>query len=63
MQSQTKYYKVINGDQLSCATKFDDRVDFAKRIELKELLKMNGYQLIEITEEEYNKIPRKLDAI
>lgn len=60
---ETKYFKILSNDQLSCATKFDEKVDFAKRIELKELLKMNGYQLIEITEEEYDKIPRKLDAI
>lgn len=61
---ETKYFKVINcSGNVTCATKFDEKVDFAKRIELKELLKMNGYKLIEITEEEYNKIPRKLDAI
>lgn len=61
---ETKYYRIISGTtKLDCSTKFDEKVDFAKRIELKELLKMNGYQLIEITEEEYNKIPRKLDAI
>ena len=42
---------------------FDERVDFAKRIELTELLKMNDYKLIEVTKDEYEQIPRKLDAI
>lgn len=62
---ETKYYKVINcsGNELDCGVVFDERVDFAKRIELIELLKMNDYKLVEVTEEEYQKIPRKLDAI
>lgn len=61
---ETKYYKVIScSNEQLCATKFDEKVDFAKRIELTELLKMNDYKLIEIQEEEYNSIPRKLDAI
>ena len=61
---ETKYYRIISGTtKLDCSTKFDEKVDFAKRIELKELLKMNDYKLIEVTKEEYKKIPRKLDAI
>ena len=61
---ETKYYKVIGcSNNHVCATMFDERVEFAKRIELTELLKMNDYKLIEVTKEEYEKIPRKLDAI
>lgn len=61
---KTKYYKVLNAyDETSCATKFDEAVDFAKRIELTELLRMNNFKMVEIEEEEYNKIPNKIDAI
>ena len=61
---ETKYYKVINGsEQVTCATKFDEKVDFARRIEVRELLRMNNYKMVEITEEEYNKTPSKFDAI
>ena len=61
----SKYYKVIScsGNELDCGVIFDERVEFAKRIELTELLKMNDYKLIEVSKEEYEKIPRKLDAI
>ena len=61
---ETKYYKVINcSGNVTCATKFDEKVDFARRIEIRELLKMNEYKMVEITEEEYNNIPKKLEAI
>lgn len=61
---ETKYYKVVDGSgAITCATKFDEKVDFAKRIELRELLRMNKYNMIEVTEDEYNKIPKKIDAI
>ena len=61
---ETKYYKVINcSGNVTCATKFDEKVDFARRIEVRELLRMNEYTMVEITEEEYNKTPNKLDAI
>lgn len=61
---ETKYYKVINQQgKTTCATKFDEKVDFARRIEIRELLRMNEYKMVEITEEEYNNIPKKLDAI
>ena len=61
---ETKYYKVINcSGNVTCATKFDEKVDFARRIEVRELLRMNEYKMVEITEEEYNKTPNKLDAV
>ena len=61
---EDKYYKVINcSGNVTCATKFDNKVDFARRIEIRELLKMNEYKMVEITEEEYNNIPKKLEAI
>jgi hypothetical protein len=61
---ETKYYKVINcSGNVTCATKFDEKVDFARRIEVRELLRMNEYTMVEITEEEYNKTPNKLDAV
>lgn len=61
---ETKYYKIINcSSNTVCATVFDDEVDFAKRIEITELLKMNEYKLIEVTKEQYDNIPRKLNAI
>ena len=61
---EDKYYKVINcSGNVTCATKFDNKVDFARRIEVRELLRMNEYTMVEITEEEYNKTPSKFDAI
>ena len=61
---ETKYFKVINcSGKVTCATKFDEKVDFARRIEVRELLRMNEYKMVEITEEEYNKTPNKLDAV
>lgn len=61
---ETKYYKVVNCSNSSvCATVFDEKVDIHKQIEIRELLRMNEYKMIEITKEEYNQIPRKLDAI
>lgn len=61
---ETKYYKVINcSGQTTCATVFDERIDFAKRIEIRELLRMNEYKLVEIQEEEYKQIPNKFEAL
>ena len=61
---EDKYYKVINcSGNVTCATKFDNKVDFARRIEIRELLKMNEYKMVEITEEEYSNIPKKLEAV
>ena len=61
---EDRYFKVINcSGNVTCATKFDEKIDFARRIEVRELLRMNNYKMVEITEEEYNKTPSKFDAI
>jgi hypothetical protein len=61
---EDRYFKVINcSGNVTCATKFDEKIDFARRIEIRELLRMNEYTMVEITEEEYNKIPKKLEAV
>ena len=58
----TKHLRVLNSQgKTEGAVLFDDSVDFAKRIELTELLRQNEFKLVEITEEEYNTIPRKFE--
>lgn len=57
------YYKVLNNqDGVEGAVLFDESVPFAKRIEIRELVRQSEYRLVEIEEEEYNKIKRKFEV-
>lgn len=50
-----------NNDGVEGAVVFDDKVPFAMRVEITELVRQSEYNLVEIDEEEYNKIPRKFE--
>lgn len=57
-----KYLKVMNNsDGVEGAVVFDDSVSFAQRIEITELIRQSDYTLVEVTEEEYNKIEKKFE--
>jgi len=57
-----KYLKVMNNnDGVEGAVVFDESIPFAQRVEITELVRQSEYRLEEITEEEYNKIPRKFE--
>ena len=59
---KTIYLKVTNNnDGVEGAVVFDEKIPFAQRIEVTELVRQSEYNLVEITEEEYNKIPRKFE--
>ena len=59
---KTQYLKVMNNnDGVEGAVVFDDKVPFAMRVEITELVRQSPYNLVEIDEEEYNKIPRKFE--
>ena len=58
----TKYLKVMNNnDGVEGAVVFDESVSFAKRIEITELIRQSEFHFVEITEDEYNSIPRKFE--
>lgn len=58
--ANNKHLKVVDqSGSVRGAVLFDENVDMATRIELTELVRMNDYKLIQIEEEEYNKIPKK----
>lgn len=59
---KTKYLKVMNNsDGVEGAVVFDDTVSFAHRIEITELIRQSEYTLLEIEQEEYNKIEKKFE--
>ena len=59
---KTRYLKVMNNsDGVEGAVVFDDSVSFAQRIEITELIRQSDYTLVEVTEEEYNKIEKKFE--
>jgi hypothetical protein len=59
---KTRYLKVMNNsDGVEGAVVFDDTIPFAQRIEIEELVRQSEYTLVEIEEEEYNKIKRKFE--
>jgi len=59
---KTKYLKVMNNsDGVEGAVVFDDSVSFAQRIEITELIRQSDYTLVDIEEEEYNKIEKKFE--
>ena len=59
---KNQYYKVTNNnDGVEGAVVFDEKVSFPMRVEIKELVRQSEYNLVEIEEEEYNKIPRKFE--
>jgi hypothetical protein len=58
----TKYLKVMNNsDGIEGAVVFDDSVSFAHRIEITELIRQSDYTLVEIEQDEYNKIEKKFE--
>jgi len=58
----TKYLKVMNNnDGVEGAIVFDDTVSFAHRIEICELIRQSEYTLVDIDQEEYNKIEKKFE--
>ena len=58
----TRYLKVMNNsDGVEGAVLFDESVSFPKRVEICELIRQSEYTLIDITEEEYNKIEKKFE--
>jgi len=61
---KTVYYNIKNqqGKDLG-STVFNDVVDLNKRVELNYLLTSQGFTLTEITKEDYESSPRKIDAI
>lgn len=61
---KTVYYNIKNqqGKDLG-STVFNDAVDLNKRVELSYLLTSQGFTLTEITKEEYESSPIKIDAI
>jgi hypothetical protein len=59
---KTKYLKVMNNnDGVEGAVVFDEKVPFAMRVEITELIRQSDYHFVEINEEEYNKIERKFE--
>ena len=59
---KTRYLKVMNNsDGIEGAVVFDDSVSFAHRIEITELIRQSDYTLVEIEQEEYNKIEKKFE--
>ena len=59
---KTRYLKVMNSsDGVEGAVVFDDSVSFAQRIEITELIRQSDYTLVDIEEEEYNKIEKKFE--
>jgi len=57
-----KYLKVMNNnDGVEGALLFDDTVSFPQRIEITELIRQSDYTLVEIDEQEYNKIEKKFE--
>jgi hypothetical protein len=50
-----------NSDGVEGAVVFDESIPFAQRIEIEELVRQSEYTLVEIEEEEYNKIKRKFE--
>ena len=59
---KTRYLKVMNNsDSVEGAVVFDESVSFAQRIEITELIRQSDYTLVEIEEEEYNKIEKKFE--
>lgn len=50
-----------NNDGVEGAVLFDDTVSFPKRVEICELIRQSEYTLVDITEEEYNKIEKKFE--
>ena len=59
---KTRYLKVMNNsDGVEGAVVFDDSVSFAHRIEITELIRQSDYTLVEIEQEEYNKIEKKFE--
>ena len=60
---ENQYYKVLNNqDGVEGGVLFDENVPFAKRVEIRELVRQSEYSLVETTEEEYNKIKRKFEV-
>lgn len=58
----TRYLKVMNNsDGVEGAVLFDDTVSFPQRVEISELIRQSEYTLVDITEEEYNKIEKKFE--
>jgi hypothetical protein len=58
----TKYLKVMNNnDGVEGAVVFDESVPFAQRVEINELIRQSEFHFVEITEDEYNSIPRKFE--
>lgn len=58
-----EFYKVLNNqDKTEGAVVFDDAVDFAKRVEIRELVRQSEYRLEPIEEEEFNTIERKFEV-
>lgn len=58
----TRYLKVMNNsDGVEGAVLFDESVSFPKRVEISELIRQSEYTLVDITEEEYNKIEKKFE--
>jgi hypothetical protein len=59
---KTKYLKVMNNnDGVEGAVVFDEKVPFAMRVEITELLRQSEYNLVEIDEQEYNSIDKKFE--
>jgi hypothetical protein len=59
---KTKYLKVMNNsDGVEGAVVFDESISFAHRIEITELIRQSEYTLVEIEQEEYNKIEKKFE--
>ena len=57
-----KYLKVMNNsDGVEGAVVFNDSISFAQRIEITELIRQSDYTLVEVTEDEYNTIPKKFE--
>lgn len=60
---KNKYYEVFDQAKNSVgAFEFNERHDFAYRIEVLTLIKTNQYTPIEITEDQYLKAEKKLKA-
>lgn len=59
---KNQYFKVTNNnDGVEGAVVFDEKVPFAMRVEVTELVRQSEYNLVPIEEEEYNKIERKFE--
>ena len=50
-----------NNDGVEGAVVFDDKVPFAMRVEINELIRQSEYTLVEIDEDEYNSIDKKFE--